>query len=578
MLQFFGRGSAFEKEQNSAFFADQGNLVLLDCPMSAFHRLKEIDPNRLTAPQKTKKIYILVTHTHCDHTSGIPMLIHYARYVWHLPVVVAAPSPEVMEDLEFLIGRLDGCDPASYTLTTADTLTEWNTASIPTMHSPSLTGRCFGYSLQIKDHSLVYTGDTCTLEPFLPFLQRGVTLYTEASAIPSPVHLHIHDTLPIFLSLADKGVSIYLMHLDDEAQIQKAIDGTGLKLAPIYDEITGGFTMSTTPEQMLSDIFSVSEQLYQDMNRATEDDHSKIFEHLTTLGRVLAEADRASFWKWDKANHTLWTTAATGTDRITIPDHTGLVGKALSEGRVVVTNDPYNDPNFNPAVDKKTGYVTRSVLVMPVSNVKGEFIGAYQVINKLGNDGKFDEKEDIKKLSLAAMICGLALESDVFLEQSHTDKLTGLRNRMGFFSDFEKRYQAVIQAPDRVLSLFICDIDKFKSVNDTYGHNAGDEVLKHVAGVLTSCCKEGDGIYRWGGEEFIMIMPDADLATCAEKAEEIRSRIEASVCITGEYTIRHTMSFGATTFNPEKTIEKNISIADAKLYQAKEAGRNRVIV
>ncbi len=622
MLQFFGRGSAFEKEQNSAFFVDQGDLVLFDCPMSAFHRLKAIGPDKLTYPHKTETIYVLVTHTHCDHTGGLPMLIHYAFYVWHLPVVVAAPSSEVRDDLEYLIGRLDGCNPASYTLTTANTLDRWKVAAIPTSHSPSLSGRCFGYSLLAGDRPLVYTGDTCTLEPFLPYLEPGVTLYTEAAATFSPVHLYIHDRLPLLSELAAKGITVFLMHLDDEAQIQNAIDGTSLTLAPLYSELTGGtdsqpaslrhettdspqdqtasncnettarngirpasifnestggFTMPNTAEKMLSDIFSVSEQLYQDMNHASENDHSKIFEHLTTLGRVLAEADRASFWKWDKNNHTLWTTAATGTDRITIPDNTGLVGKALSEGRVVVTNDPYNDPNFNPAVDKKTGYVTRSVLVMPVSNVKGEYIGAYQVINKLGNDGKFDEQEDIKKLSLAAMICGLALESDVFLEQSHTDKLTGLRNRMGFFSDFEKRYKAVIEAPDRILSLFICDIDKFKAVNDTYGHNAGDEVLKHVAEVLTSCCREGDGIYRWGGEEFIMIMPDADISTCADKAEEMRTKIEASVCVTGEYTIRHTMSFGVTAFNPEKTIEKNISIADAKLYQAKETGRNRVV-
>ena len=336
--------------------------------------------------------------------------------------------------------------------------------------------------------------------------------------------------------------------------------------------------MSFDNSSMLSDIFDISEQLYSDMCNNNGGDHSKIFEHLTNLGKALAESDRASFWKWDKSNHTLWTTAATGSNRITIPDTTGLVGKALSEGKVLITNDPYNNPYFNSEVDKKTGYVTKSILVMPVANIKGEFIGAYQVINKIGGDGKFDEVRDCKKLSLAAVICCLALESDVFLEESYTDKLTKLKNRMGFFADFSKTYDAVKQTPDRHLSMFICDIDKFKSVNDTYGHNAGDEVLKHVASIMQKNTNETDGIYRWGGEEFIMIMVDADINKCAEKAEDIRKQIEAAQCECYGYTIKHTMSFGVTEFDPEKNIEENISIADEKLYTAKESGRNRVIV
>ena len=330
-------------------------------------------------------------------------------------------------------------------------------------------------------------------------------------------------------------------------------------------------------DQYLSDIFDVSEQLYKQMSAEGKTDHSALFNHLTTLGRVLVGADRASFWKWDKDSHMLWTTAATGTGTITIPDTTGLVGKALQDGEVIVTNDPYNNPYFNAEVDKKTGYVTKSILVMPIANINGEFIGAYQVINKLGGDGKFNAEEDCRKLSLAAVICGLALESDVFLEESHTDKLTKLKNRMGFFNDFARKYSKVLEDPSRKLSLFISDIDKFKSVNDTYGHNTGDEVLKHVAGILQQNCRYSDGVYRWGGEEFIMIMVDTDMAACAAKADEIRKIIEANDCVTEEYTVHHTMSFGVTQFDKNLSIEENISIADEKLYKAKESGRNRVI-
>ena len=150
---------------------------------------------------------------------------------------------------------------------------------------------------------------------------------------------------------------------------------------------------------------------------------------------------------------------------------------------------------------------------------------------------------------------------------------------MGFFHDFDRKYNNVIRDSRRSLSLFICDIDKFKSVNDTYGHNAGDEVLRHVADILTENCRQTDGVYRWGGEEFIMIMTDMDMDTAAKRAEDIRKKIEAAVCHTQEgFSIRHTMSFGVTGFDNAKTIEENISIADQKLYTAKETGRNRVVV
>ena len=191
-------------------------------------------------------------------------------------------------------------------------------------------------------------------------------------------------------------------------------------------------------EKQLEEIYDICNRLYTDMCSNKKNDHSVLFSYLTELGKSLVGADRASFWKWDKYKHELWTASATGTDRIVIPDTTGLVGKALKEQRVVITNDPYNDPDFNSAVDKKTGYVTKSILVMPIADVNGEFIGALQVINKLG--GGFDEERDVRCLSLAAIVCGITLESETFLENSHRDKLTRLKNRMGFYSDFSKKY------------------------------------------------------------------------------------------------------------------------------------------
>ncbi|MCR5543101.1 MAG: sensor domain-containing diguanylate cyclase [Eubacterium sp.] len=326
---------------------------------------------------------------------------------------------------------------------------------------------------------------------------------------------------------------------------------------------------------LLEEIFNISDKLYKEMCSNKENDHETLFKFLTELGRVMADADRASFWKWDRRKHQLWTTSATGIDRIVIPDDTGLVGKALQEGKVLVTNDPYNNPYFNSSVDKSTGYVTKSILVMPVANMNGDFIGAFQIINKNGDQG-FDEVEDVRKLSTAALICGLALESENFLEESHHDKLTKLKNRMGFYSDFSKRYNKILQ-DDVPLSMFISDIDKFKRVNDTYGHNAGDDVLAFTAELIESFCPENGGVYRWGGEEFIMLMPEADLAKAAEMAEKVRVKLMNSPCNAQGNIINLTMSFGCRQFDKNLSIEENISVADEHLYTAKETGRNKVI-
>lgn len=340
---------------------------------------------------------------------------------------------------------------------------------------------------------------------------------------------------------------------------------------------------NVTAEELLEQIFEITENLYKEMSHADEDAsnaHLEIFRLLTDLGRTLVHADRASFWKWDKRASTLWTTAAVGTERITIPEGTGLVGKALAERRAIVTNDPYSNPDFNSDVDKKTGYVTKSILVMPISNCKGEFIGAYQAINKIGNGGKFDLEADTRRLSLAAFICGITLESETFLDDSQHDKLTELKNRMGFYSDYNRDYLRLLTDGEnpRRISMFICDIDFFKKVNDTYGHNAGDAVLRHVAGIFRANSRICDGVYRWGGEEFIVILPDMDMQGAADFAERLRTLVMASVCHFDDLDIKVTMSFGVTEIDPSKSIESNIEDADAKLYKAKESGRNIVII
>lgn len=322
-------------------------------------------------------------------------------------------------------------------------------------------------------------------------------------------------------------------------------------------------------DELLEKIFYYMQKLFE------EKELSKILLLLTDLGRTLVNSDRASFWFWDRRNHNIWTLAALDTDKLTIPEDTGLVGHSILNNKVLVINDPYNDPRFNQEVDKNTGYLTKSILTMPVTNTNGEVIGAYQAVNKLGYDGNFDEVTDIKRLSLAAAFCGKSLESYMLYNASLEDQLTGLKNRRGFYNHFEKHVKPSMA--DFPASLIICDIDFFKKVNDTYGHNAGDAILKNVSSSLVKHSRIDDGVFRWGGEEFIVLLPRTNLDKASEVAERLRAEIASAVCNFEGIDLKVTMSFGVTQLNSKISIEDNISKADERLYNAKETGRNKVV-
>ena len=567
MLKFLGRGSAFTDEHNSAYFVADDELVLIDCPMSAFLRLN--DKNLALYDH----IYVLITHTHGDHSGGIGMLIDLLQFSVKTPITIVAPSKEVEADLFYFISRVEGCNSAWYELISVDDLDkDWFICSIPTTHTEELEGKCFGYYLSIEGNKVIYTGDTNTILPYEKYIESGSYLYTEISAYKSSVHLYCSDMVQKITDYVNSGVHVYLMHMDDEKRIAQVMKDTGAEFAPLEP---GGATLEDNGRMMRS-VFEISDSLYKDMCMNSSRDHNLLFSYVTELGKTIVDADRASFWKWDKRKHQIWTMSATDVDRIAIPDDTGLVGKALRARKPVITNDPYSDPDFNKEIDVKTGYRTKSVLVLPVADINGDFIGALQLINKNSDNG-FDDEADPKKLSLAALVCGIALESETFLEDSHHDRLTGLKNRMGFYYDFASRFKDyLIPGSGKVMSVFISDIDKFKRVNDTYGHNAGDDVLKFTAGLLESFCGENESVYRWGGEEFVMVMRDTDIEGAVRKAEEIRIKLMESDIEADGNTLRCTMSFGCAAFDTSKTIEENISSADARLYTAKETGRNKV--
>lgn len=152
------------------------------------------------------------------------------------------------------------------------------------------------------------------------------------------------------------------------------------------------------------------------------------------------------------------------------------------------------------------------------------------------------------------------------------DVLTGLYNRRGGESLLERTYIGAREggAP---FGLILADIDHFKAINDTFGHPAGDRVLERVGRLLRACVRATDGVVRWGGEEFMVILPHCELRAAMEQAERIRARIERSP---HPEVGPITLSLGVAQLNAGETVASLIDRTDRALYEAKRQGRNRV--
>ncbi len=159
----------------------------------------------------------------------------------------------------------------------------------------------------------------------------------------------------------------------------------------------------------------------------------------------------------------------------------------------------------------------------------------------------------------------------VLVELSNTDKLTGLKNRRFLQEKLEEQIVGYgrDQAP---FSLFIIDIDHFKKVNDTYGHQTGDYVLEKMASILKLQSRKEDIAARYGGEEFVLLLPHTDISESKTIAENLRQSIAYSTWEMGQITV----SIGVATFIPTDSETTLLQKADQALYVSKEQGRNRV--
>jgi diguanylate cyclase (GGDEF)-like protein len=206
------------------------------------------------------------------------------------------------------------------------------------------------------------------------------------------------------------------------------------------------------------------------------------------------------------------------------------------------------------------------------SVVKGLDLGAYDYITK-----PFNERELVSRVSVMLRIRAAEKKME---NMALTDVLTGLYNRRFLYQRFDEEISRA-KRNNNALSCLMLDIDFFKAVNDTHGHLYGDYVLKEVARLLKENLRGYDALVRFGGEEFVVLLPGAECSDAESVAKKIREKIEMHTFKEGEISEKITVSigvFGCSASAIKEDAEEYIKHADAALYAAKESGRNKVVV
>jgi diguanylate cyclase (GGDEF)-like protein len=238
------------------------------------------------------------------------------------------------------------------------------------------------------------------------------------------------------------------------------------------------------------------------------------------------------------------------------------------------------------------------------SNLEGSiflFMAKEQILNSFNitvklyeveSNQKIHELRTTQQLLLIIIILTILIECLFFItplsiksnryskslyEEANHDYLTNLLNRRSF-AVLAKQFVAIGKRYHSDLSVISFDIDLFKSINDKYGHDLGDKVIQNVAGTIQENCRDSDSVFRFGGEEFLILLPKTSMSEAIKLAEKIRSTITNSPTLADKLIIEVTASAGVSQWDSEeKNIESALKRADDALYQAKKQGRDRVV-
>lgn len=269
---------------------------------------------------------------------------------------------------------------------------------------------------------------------------------------------------------------------------------------------------------------------------------------------------------------TQWIKSHRGLDADQTPRADAFCNYTIQQEGPFAVNDATKDPRFadNPMVTGNPHI--RAYLGVPLVTPDGYNVGSLCAIDNEPRLFDRSQGEIMKKLA------EIVIEQFELQQIAKQDSMTGALTRRGFFAEVEKEFLRAARY-ERPSALVVIDVDHFKTINDRYGHPAGDAVLVSIANACMSTMRRSDIFGRIGGEEFGLLLPETDADEAREAAERIRRMVETTIVQVGGTEVRATVSLGIA---PVPAATEGVSTwfneADIALYEAKRFGRNRVVV
>ena len=274
----------------------------------------------------------------------------------------------------------------------------------------------------------------------------------------------------------------------------------------------------------------------------------------------------------------------------------GVVGRVYRTGEPYLMDDPDNDPNFYARIDREHDFSTSSVVAVPI-RIEHAVCGVLELINRRERE-KYSRR-DLKLLEIFARYTSASIENLLDAqranEMARRDDLTGLHNDRFFHHRLSEDLIRADVTGSSVALIFL-DLDNFKDVNDTHGHLAGSQVLKEFGYLLKKTVQaDGATLARYGGDEFVIILPDHDVADALAVADQILEALSRTAFLQGSFSWSEgpvywrralTSSFGVAVYpihlprQGSTDLKKNLLLraADQAMYEAKADGKNRIVV
>jgi len=384
--------------------------------------------------------------------------------------------------------------------------------------------------------------------------------------------LNVGGTAIGVLALSRMGERTFAAHELESAELFANLAAIAIQNARHYEEL------EQTSAQLEGQLFLRHQLLDLSSTLLGTLDQTDVFREITTRLKTMVDYDAMDIRLLDEETRELVCIYARDANaelyeefRMSVDE--GVGGWVVRNDQAQLVNDMAHDPRI-VQVPGTEDEETQASIVVPL-HVRGKVTGAL-CLDRL--DGRTFEEHELEPAMLFANLAAIAIQNarsyEAMERQAISDGLTGIHN----YRHFHETLKAEVSRAGRygeTFCLLMMDLDHFKAVNDTVGHQKGDEVLRAVSDVLRSCSRESDYLARYGGEEFVMILPRTGLDEATTLAERVR--ISVGGIDSGRPDLQVTVSIGVSTF-PASGADSDgvLGAADAALLRAKNRGRDRV--